>query len=78
MSDETSQPPPPHPNCAKCGTPMLQGVIVDSNGDLGYWVQGEAVRKFLGLRRIPKGRRYEIITFRCPGCGYLESFTPVS
>ena len=70
---------PPQPSCVKCGTRMIQGIErVDAGGHNGVaaWMQGEVRRGWLGILRFPTGRRYEIITFRCHGCGFLERYTP--
>ncbi len=70
---------PPKPVCLKCSTTMLEGVTVtgaQSAASISYWVEGQTHRWWLGILRLPKGKRYEIITFRCPACGYLESYSP--
>jgi hypothetical protein len=62
---------------------MLQGVAVDvpSGASLRtsrmVWVEGEIRRGWLGMFRLPKGRPYEIVAFRCPGCGLVEFYSPV-
>ena len=62
--------------CAKCGTPMEPGFILDSGyGHTGAstWVEGE-----LGTRpwaaQLEGRDRIALTTYRCPGCGYLESY----
>ncbi len=61
---------------------MEKGFIVDfSHGGVfqSSWVPGEPKEKkpFLGAERgikRPKGNRAKIATYRCTGCGYLESY----
>jgi hypothetical protein len=76
---QSNQPqPPPRPVCQKCGARMLQGLTVTeprSTQVTTCWIEGEAKRGFLGIK-LPKSRRFEVLTFRCPGCGYLESYAP--
>lgn len=73
---------PPRPICAKCGLLMVQGLTCNDAGGgsrvegVAVWLEGEVKRRWLGLLRFPKGRRYEVVTFRCRGCGLLESYTP--
>ena len=55
---------------------MEIGVQVDHTYG-GYaqpeWTGGEAKNSFwLGLR--VKGERMPVVTYRCTGCGYLESY----
>ncbi len=78
MSDETKR-------CPKCKSAMEPGYLVDRswaaapvNRQVG-WARGEAertafgnVRPTSGLDAIPN------VTFRCSGCGYLESYAPGS
>jgi hypothetical protein len=58
--------------CAKCQTEMVTGFIVESTGRQLHptvWVQGE-VWQFM----LYGGRSYPITCYRCPSCGYLESY----
>lgn len=62
--------------CPKCTTPMESGFILDTgygHSSATTWVEGE-----LGLRpwttQIEGRDRYSVNTYRCPGCGYLESY----
>ena len=67
------------PDCARCGRRTELGVIID----VGYgavtqssWVDGAPEKSiWTGLKL--KGRvRIPVITYRCPHCGYLESYAP--
>lgn len=57
---------------------MSEGFVVDrgeSNAkNVQQWVEGEPIRSFwLGLKT--KGREaYQVNTYRCDRCGYLESY----
>lgn len=74
---------PPKPQCRNCNMPMLQGVAVlgISGGPIRatklIWIEGEIRRTWLGTFRLPKTRPYEIVAFRCPGCGLVEFYSPV-
>lgn len=57
---------------------MSDGFVLDrgdhNSRNLQKWVEGEPLKSFwLGLRT--KGREtYEVTTYRCDRCGYLESY----
>jgi predicted nucleic-acid-binding Zn-ribbon protein len=73
--------PPRQLKCVKCGGQMLLGAICRSSGGaIKYgrpvWIEGEIKRGFLGSLRFPKGRGFEVVTYRCPACGYLEDYSP--
>jgi len=70
-----------HPStrqCPKCQRTMVVGFVVDKghhNMPSGpEWCEGQPVRSFwFGLKT--KGRESRAVrTFRCTGCGYLESY----
>jgi predicted nucleic-acid-binding Zn-ribbon protein len=70
MSDDAAIP------CEKCGTTMEEGFILDTglgHATAGTWVEGE-----LGSRpwavKLEGRQRFAIATYRCPKCGYLESY----
>ncbi len=65
---------PPKLRCSKCGERMEQGVIGAAHLAL-VWTAGEIHCNFLG-RHLPGGTKYEVVTFRCVGCGFLESYSP--
>lgn len=64
------------PNCPKCGGEMAEGFIPELN--LGYlvpfWVVGKPETDCLGSLKVAGKDQYQIETFRCAKCGYLESF----
>ena len=68
--------------CPRCAKWMEKGYVLDISYGGAFqssWVPGEPAEKrpILGAERgikIPKLQRQKIVTYRCTGCGYLESF----
>jgi len=63
--------------CPKCKGSMEEGYVVDNTHN-GFrqsrWMPGEPVASFwLGLK-IDKSKLIPVTTFRCKGCGYLDSY----
>ena len=71
-------------NCPKCESAMEEGFIVDygAGGDKqpSGWVEGEPVKSFWTGTKISGKTQLVVTTYRCAGCGYLESYAtkPVS
>jgi hypothetical protein len=66
MSDETK--------CPKCNSIMLLGFIPDygRGGSASFWLEaGTAADSWRG---IPNEKIFDIVTYRCSGCGFLESY----
>ena len=64
------------PKCSKCGQEMREGYVPEMSANhtgRSRWIADPPSVGFLGLNTRGK-EIYEIRTFRCPGCGYLESF----
>ena len=66
--------------CPRCGKAMEQGFILekgDSNSaTVSAWVEGAPeIRRWTGLK-LKNRRVIRMQTFRCKGCGYLESYAP--
>jgi predicted nucleic-acid-binding Zn-ribbon protein len=64
--------------CIKCHAQMESGWVPD-NTDSGLkrqnWSPGEAQPNFwTGLKVERKDKVIPVTTFRCPNCGYLESY----
>jgi hypothetical protein len=38
------------------------------------WVEGEPVKSFWHGTKISGKKQYQIVTYRCVRCGYLESY----
>lgn len=63
--------------CPKCGAAMEEGFIVDHTYGAqmpSNWVEGEPVKSFWSGTKISGKQQYRVITLRCVGCGYLESY----
>ena len=65
-------------NCPKCSGSMIQGFIVDwAQGGarrVSSWVEGAPEKTFWSGISAPDDKQIPVATFRCSGCGYLESF----
>lgn len=64
-------------DCIRCRTQMELGCIV-SLGHNGYareqWYPGEPEPSFWMGLKLKKGLAVVVTTYRCPSCGYLESY----
>src|SRR5665647_2673293 len=68
----------PAPQCLRCSTAMQEGFIWDSNFSMDFvtrWVPGAPKPGFFGPK-VPSKDVCKVLTFRCPKCGYLESYAP--
>ena len=64
--------------CPRCRGNMSEGFIID-RGDynaqnLQKWVEGEPVRSFWTGLQTKDRDKFEVSTWRCDKCGYLESY----
>lgn len=65
------------PNCIKCRTPMEPGFLLDNTHGgktQSAWIEGEAVKSFWTGLDVKGRQKIPVATFRCPQCGYLESY----
>jgi len=63
--------------CPKCGRPMDAGYVLDvTHGAMAQssWVEGEPERSFWTGLKVKGHQRLPVLTYRCTGCGYLESY----
>ena len=64
--------------CPKCGAAMVQGFIVDwaqgGSRRVSSWVEGAPEKTFWSDTSAPDDKQVPVGTFRCSGCGFLESF----
>lgn len=64
--------------CVRCGGALEAGFVPDRDYGMptkpSEWVEGEAVSKFWTGLQVDGRRQYKVVTFRCVGCGHLESF----
>ncbi|MBV8855530.1 MAG: hypothetical protein JOZ02_01095 [Acidobacteria bacterium] len=64
--------------CSRCGGRMEAGFLLDRRNHgtpqaTAGWVEGTPEWSIWGIKT--KGReRYRVETYRCEGCGYLESY----
>ena len=64
--------------CPKCKGAMEEGFIADMTQQArvkpSKWVEGQPVKSFWEGTKISDKEKVEIATYRCTGCGYLESY----
>ena len=64
-------------SCPKCQGSMAEGFVVDVNQHsqrtVSTWVKGAPEKGWLGVK-IGKRPQFEIQTWRCGRCGFLESY----
>jgi hypothetical protein len=56
---------------------MDQGFTLDltyGSQAVSQWVEGAPEKSFWTATKAPKDKRIPIATFRCEGCGFLESY----
>lgn len=64
--------------CARCGAKMEEGFMLDRGG-YNYpgeqqWVEGAPQRSFWTGLKLDEERLFKVVTYRCVGCGRLESY----
>ena len=63
-------------NCPKCQGSMAEGFVVENNQGMNRvngWVGGAPEKGIFGVKL--RGRpQYDIQTWRCGRCGFLESY----
>jgi len=63
--------------CIRCKTPMEDGFVADV-ADWGYrqqvWHPGEPKLSWATGLKMKKELCANVLTLRCPKCGYLESY----
>jgi predicted RNA-binding Zn-ribbon protein involved in translation (DUF1610 family) len=65
--------------CPKCRRQMIEGVILDRTyGQVAAssWIAGPVEKGWLGSIKLRGKTLVDITTYRCPSCGYLESYAP--
>ena len=60
------------PKCPKCGAEMEQGFILEHRKAV-RWIAGKPEPSILGDVRT-SGEHRHTESYRCVGCGYLESY----
>ena len=69
MSDEIT--------CPKCSHLMARGFIPEFShrSSVSFWVEGDPEYSFWAAGvKIPADKMIDIVTYRCAGCGFLESY----
>ena len=68
------------PTCAKCGKAMEAGFVLDHEGHRAgtqsAWIDGAPEPSFWTGVKLKEHQRLPVTTYRCPGCGFLESYAP--
>jgi predicted nucleic-acid-binding Zn-ribbon protein len=59
--------------CPKCGAEMQEGFILEHRMAV-RWIVGTAETSFLGDIKAKGREQRHIESYRCVGCGYLESY----
>jgi predicted RNA-binding Zn-ribbon protein involved in translation (DUF1610 family) len=69
------------PSCTKCGTTMEDGFLYGNDARGGTvtpseWVEG-APKRSIWTGISTRGREHHaVVTYRCPKCGFIESYAP--
>ena len=70
MSDESK-------SCPKCSQPMQVGWVMEQHATTRYpnvWVEGSPEPSFLTLTKTKGKDLRMVLSYRCVGCGFLESY----
>jgi hypothetical protein len=65
------------PKCLRCQTPMEEGFIMDADYGttlVARWVAGRPEPSFWTGTKTGGKEKRALTTYRCPQCGYLESY----
>ena len=66
-------------SCPHCRVPMEKGFVLDRTHGANLaaeWYEGEPVRSFWTGLKLSGKAHFKIRSYRCPRCGYLESYAP--
>ncbi len=69
--------PDHEPTCPKCRAAMEPGFVLDQGygaNEQSSWVEGAPERSVWTGVKLRDHQRLPVTTFRCPACGYLESY----
>lgn len=64
-------------SCPKCQGSMAQGFMLDNvhgSNAVGSWVEGAPEKSFWTGVKTSRKAKYEIETWRCGRCGFLENY----
>ena len=58
---------------------MAEGFVLDADGNgsrkVNRWIEGAPEKHWYGLK-VRGRKQFDVQTFRCNRCGYLESYAP--
>ncbi len=62
--------------CSKCGSSMREGWMIDVGKGTrpAEWVEGVPESSIWTVTKVPKDKVFQVVTWGCPDCGYLESY----
>jgi hypothetical protein len=63
--------------CPKCNAAMEAGFILEEAEGMGadLWVEGAPEPShWSGIKNWSARKKFQVTTYRCSGCGYLESY----
>jgi ribosomal protein S27AE len=67
-------------SCPRCGGGLEPGFTIDvgyGTKALPKWVAGEPIRSIWTGLKLGGHEQLEVTTYRCPRCGYLESYAAI-
>ena len=67
----------PEPTCPKCNALMVVGFVIDESygvRTVSAWLEGAPQRSSWTGVKLGGNKPLEITTWRCTGCGFLESY----
>jgi len=59
--------------CPKCGAEMMEGFLLEHRVPV-RWITGKPERSTLGDIKAHGREQRQVESYRCVGCGYLESY----
>ena len=69
------------PTCPKCHRHMEEGFVLDQTygaNAQAAWIEGQPRRSVWTGLKVDRGALNPITTYRCTGCGYLESYARIA
>ncbi len=63
--------------CSRCNADMEEGFLLEKADSLlssETWVSGKPVKSYLSGLNLKGKVVYDVVTFRCSACGYLDSY----
>ena len=63
--------------CPRCRQRMVEGFVRDQDSGSSYaskWVEGAPEKSFWTGTKTAGKKQVPVATYRCTGCGYLESY----